>query len=139
MLYFQYIQKINMEQNNKKTILVVEDEAPMRRLMTEALTEGGFDVIQAEDGKSGLAMALEKHPDLILLDLILPELDGMTVMQKLRHDVWGKAVPIILLTNLSANDHIMRGVVNDEPAHYLIKTNLTVQDVVEKVKSVLGA
>ena len=126
-----------MENQTSKKVLVIEDEAPMSRLLGEALEEAGFVVLQADDGQTGLETALREHPDLILLDVILPELDGMTVMKRLRDDEWGKTARVILLTNLSANDQIMKGIVRDEPSFYLVKTNWTVQDVIDRVKQAL--
>ena len=84
-----------------------------------------------------LAHALKDRPDLILLDLIMPKMDGMTVMNKLRQDEWGKTVPIIILTNLNMDDKIMRGVSKDEPAYYLMKAEVKLEDIVAKVREVL--
>jgi len=122
-----------------KKILIVEDEAPLLRALVDKFTLEGFETIAAEDGKSGITIALKEHPDIILLDLLLPKMDGVTVMKKIREDAWGKHVPIIVLTNVSGDDKIMREVLKNEPAYYLIKTDWRLLDsVVEKVKERLG-
>lgn len=121
---------------NKK-ILVVEDEEAMRKAITAKLVREGFDVLGASDGEAGLQVAAEEHPDLVLLDLVLPKMTGMEVMQKLRDGEKTADIPIIILTNLSAGESITRGVVKNEPSYYLVKTDWTLDDVVQKVKEVL--
>lgn len=116
-----------------KTILVVEDEKLILQALESKLSHEGFCVLQAADGEMGLSVALEKHPDLILLDIVMPKMDGMTMLGKLREDDWGKTVPIIVLTNLADDAKIsqsMRSNVFD----YLIKTDWKIDDVVRKVK-----
>ena len=128
-------------ENKKNTILVVEDEAVLRQTITDNLIDAGFDVLQAEDGVEGLLTAISSHPDLILLDILMPRMDGLTMMQKLRvQDEYGKKVPIILLTVLSPDEEkVMKRVTEDEPAYYLVKTNWKISDVIEKIKERLGA
>ena len=122
-----------------KKILIIEDEDTVLKTLREKFEKENFEVILAKDGDEGLKMALEARPDLILLDIIMPRMDGMTMMKRLREtNAWGKNVPIILLTNLNADDRIIRGVTEDEPAYYLVKTNWTLDEVVEKVRNRLG-
>ncbi|OGH69013.1 MAG: hypothetical protein A3D53_03865 [Candidatus Magasanikbacteria bacterium RIFCSPHIGHO2_02_FULL_45_10] len=121
-----------------KKILVVEDEPDMRQALVESLRYEGFDVLQAANGVEGLEEALARRPDLIILDILMPKMDGMEMMKKLRQsDSWGRKVPIILLTNLSADDKIMQGIVEDEPSYYLIKSDWKIPDVIEKVREIL--
>lgn len=126
----------------KKTplkILIVEDELAMLKLLVITLTDEGFEVVTAMDGVQGLKNAEVHHPDLILLDIVLPEMDGITMMKKLRAESeWGKKVPIIILTNLNADDTIMKAVTENEPSYYLVKTNWKPDDVVRKVRERLG-
>lgn len=123
---------------DKKAILVVDDEAPVTKALSDKLTREGFDVLVAKDGEQGLKMSLEKNPDLILLDIIMPRMDGMTMLAKLREDERGKTIPVIILTNLNADDAVTRGVVRDTPAYYLVKTDWTIDEVVRKVRERLG-
>lgn len=121
--------------NQPKKVLIVEDETALREALVDKLTREGFDALEAKDGEEGLKIALKEHPGLILLDIIMPKMDGMTMMKKLREDEWGKGVPIILLTNLSATEEkIIKGIVENEPSYYLVKSDWKIEDVVKKVK-----
>lgn len=121
-----------------KKILIVDDDATLRTMYEGRFTSGGFAVITAGDGEEGLTRALEEHPDLLLLDINMPKMDGLAMMKKVRLDVWGKTVPIILLTNLETNDKILRGVVESEPSFYLLKDQVDPEHVFDKVTEVLG-
>lgn len=126
-----------MTDKNNKTILIVEDEEDLREALIDKLRREGFLPLGAKDGEEGLKLALKEHPDLILLDIVMPKMDGMTMMKKLREDNWGKNVSIILLTNLSATEEIVTGIVEDRPFYYLVKSDWKINDVIEKVKEVL--
>lgn len=119
-----------------KTILVIEDEKPILAALTAKLSHEGFSVLEATDGEMGLSAALEKHPDLILLDIVMPKMDGMTMLSKLRQDDWGKSVPILVLTNLSDEARINQSISNNV-FDYLIKTDWKLEDVVSKVRETL--
>lgn len=125
-------------ENNNKTVLIVEDHVPVRTALAEKLTKEGFTTLEAKDGEEGLAMALDKKPGLILLDLIMPRMSGMAMLEKLRKEgEWGKSVPVVILTNLNPDDKIMREVVETEPAYYLVKADWKIEDVVKKVKEMM--
>ena len=96
----------------------------------------GFSILEAKNGEEGLALALKNQPDIILLDIVMPKMDGMTMLKRLREDgEWGKTVPVILLTNLtSADEGRIRDVTELEPAYYLVKTHWTLEDIVAKVR-----
>ncbi|MFA6271821.1 MAG: response regulator [Patescibacteria group bacterium] len=123
--------------NNIKKILVVEDEEPIRKVLASALKElKSCDIIEAKDGQDGLELAIIEHPDLILLDLIMPKLAGKQVCEKLRADMWGKDVKIIILTNLDSKaekEDLEKLNVSD----YLVKSSYKLEEVVEKVKNIL--
>ncbi len=123
-----------MAEANKK-ILIVEDEELMLKTLVERFNKEGYQVLAAPDGEIGLKMALDEQPDIILLDIVLPKVDGMTLMRRVREtNLWGKEVPIILLTNLNADDNITEAVTKEKPAYYLVKTDWTMDKIVEKVK-----
>jgi DNA-binding response OmpR family regulator len=125
--------------NNKKKILIVEDEKAVLKALVEKFESEGFFVIVAENGEDGLAIALERKPDVVLLDLIMPKKTGLQMMHELRHSSdYGKKVPIIILTNLSANDQISAEISEEEPSYYLVKADWKIDDVVQKVKETLG-
>ena len=115
-----------------KTILIVEDEVSLLNALRDKLTRENFAVLEAKNGEEGLEIALREHPDLILLDLIMPVMDGMTMLKKLRHDSWGTKVSVIILTNLSdAEGSLMRSIGSLD---YIVKSNWKLEDVVAKVR-----
>ena len=126
--------------DDKKTILIVEDEPALLKVYADGLTEEGFRIVRARNGQEGMEVALREKPALILLDILMPVMDGLTMMKKLREDhLWGKTVPIILLTNLSASEEeIMKAITKYEPAYYLVKSDYTLQGVVEKIQERLA-
>lgn len=120
----------------KQTILVVEDEVALRGIICKKLALEEFVAREAGDGEEGLEIALNEHPDLILLDIIMPVMDGMTMIKRLRVDAWGKTVKIILLTNLSDSKKVAEAVgygVRD----YIVKSDWKMEQIVVKVKSML--
>ena len=96
----------------------------------------GFYAIGASNGEEGLEKALKTHPDVILLDIIMPILNGWEMLKKLREDEWGKGAKVIMLTVIENTEAIARAV-EDNSLAYLIKTNESMDDVVEKVKTML--
>ncbi len=122
----------------KKTILFVEDEEIILKVYADELRDEGFLVITAKNGKEGVDMALSSHPDLILLDLLMPVMDGMTALKKIREDAWGQKVPVIILTNLSATkEQLVEDMITHKPMHYLIKSDWKLHDVVKKIEEIL--
>ncbi len=127
---------MDKKSEDEKTILVVEDDQSLLVALTDKFTREKFSVLQAKNGKEGLVVALKERPDLILLDIVMPVMDGMTMLKKLREaNEWGKTVPVILLTNLTSDDEErMRDITELTPTYYLIKTDWKIEDVVEKVR-----
>jgi DNA-binding response OmpR family regulator len=117
---------------NKK-ILIVEDDLQLQGVLRDRLSHEGFDVLEAGNGKDGLGLALSSHPDLILLDLIMPVMDGLTMANQLRLDDWGRDVPVIILTNLSDNEKISEALKNGV-FDFLVKSDWKLEDLVAKVK-----
>lgn len=122
----------------QKRILIADDEKMLREALIEKFEHEGFATYSASDGKEALRLALDHHPDILLLDIIMPEMNGMKVLEKIREDEWGKNVPVIMLTNLGPDDEVTDKITRDEPAFYLVKANTEIDEVVEKVKEVLG-
>lgn len=122
-----------------KRILIIEDEEMLLNALEEKLSSSDFTVLRAKDGQEGLKMALQEHPDLILLDIMMPKMDGLALLGKLREDEWGKKVPVIMLTNLSPDsDPTLKAVIDNQPAYYLIKSDVKLEDVVEKANELLS-
>ena len=122
---------------NKIKILLAEDEEELRLAVATELKNNGFEVIEAKNGLEALEAAQTQKPDLVLLDIVMPEMDGMTVLKKIRENDEIKDLSIIMLTNLGTNDQIMEGVVRDTPAYYLVKSDWKMEDIVKMVKEVL--
>jgi DNA-binding response OmpR family regulator len=84
--------------DDRCAVLVVEDDAPLRRMISIFLRAAGYRVCVAEDGSSGLALARDERPDLVLLDLMLPGLDGWEVLRRIKDDARTAAIPVLVLT-----------------------------------------
>lgn len=117
-------------------ILIVEDDKFLRELISQKIGAEGYEVIGATDGEEGLKVAGETHPDLILLDLILPTMDGFEVLQKLKGQELTKAIPVIVLSNLGQKEDIDKGM-QLGAVDYMIKAHFTPKEIVEKIKSIL--
>jgi CheY-like chemotaxis protein len=124
-------------EKNAHTILVVEDEAPTALALGDKLAHEGYTVLKAVNGKEGLDMALAGHPDLILADLKLPEMDGMEMIRRIRADNWGRDAKIIILSNMSDVSKIEEAMVHGT-FHYMIKGDASMVDILEKVRSQLA-
>ncbi|OGZ19159.1 MAG: hypothetical protein A2Z68_01040 [Candidatus Nealsonbacteria bacterium RBG_13_38_11] len=120
-----------------KTILFVEDEFTLQKTLGEVLRKEGYLVVSALDGEIGLRMAKEKKPDLILLDLILPKMNGFEVLKKIKEDEEIKDVPIIVLTNLESMEDIQKAL-ELGAATYLVKANYGLEEVLEKIKKTIN-
>lgn len=122
----------------KYKVAVIDEDEIMSKSLVGELEDAGFETVVAFDGEQGLRLALSEEPDIILLDISMPKMDGMTMLTKLRESgEFGKQVLVILLTNLNADDQIMSGVVKNEPSYYLVKSSYTVADIVAKIKDCL--
>ncbi len=126
------------EKGQKKTVLIVDDEAAVRKPLGDELQFRGFLVLEAADGQEGLRLALEKKPNLILLDIAMPKMTGLEVIQELRKDAWGKRVPVIFITQLPPDDAILKEIISSEPSYYLMKSDWTIDDMVQRVEETLG-
>lgn len=119
-----------------KKILIVEDEQALTLALNEKLTREGFELVNAGNGEDGLRLALKERPDLILLDIIMPRMDGITMLKKLREDKWGKTVEVIILTNLSDIAKVQEAL-EQGTTDYLVKSDWKIEDVVARVKEKL--
>ncbi len=119
-----------------KRILLVEDEEMLSNMYQIKFQNDGFVLLKATNGEEGLQMADKEKPDFILLDVIMPKMDGFTVLKKLKENPNTKNIPVLLLTNLGQDEDVKKG--NELGAvGYLVKANITPSEVVAKVKSLL--
>lgn len=117
----------------QKTVLVVEDDALISEALGEGLKRAGIKVLFAADGQAGLKAALAKRPDHILLDLMMPKMNGHEMLERLRQDDWGAKVPVTVLTN--AADTLDVFLVTRQPyTNYAIKSSMKLEDIVKIVK-----
>ncbi|MEK7642656.1 MAG: response regulator [Patescibacteria group bacterium] len=122
--------------NNKNTILIVDDDTNLRTILFDKLTLDGFNVDSAHNGKEGLEKALATHPDLIILDVLMPVMNGWEMLRKLRLDDWGKNAKVTMLTVLEDADAIAQAMEGGS-FNYLVKTNEGIADIVDNVKNTL--
>ena len=117
-----------------KTILIIEDEETISSMYKAKLEESGkFKVLTAYDGVSGLEAARKEKPDIVMLDVILPQIDGFSVLAELKKKDSTKKIPVIMLTNLGTDEDKEKGK-KLGAADYLVKANLTPAQVEEKIK-----
>lgn len=122
-----------MGENNKEKIMIVEDDSFVMDIYRTKLEQEGFEVIEAINGVEAMKKLQNAEPNLILLDIIMPYMDGLEVLKKIKEDERLKNIPVILLTNLSQKDEVTKGLglgAND----YLIKSHFTPSEVLEKIK-----
>lgn len=121
-----------------KKILIVEDELAYLKLLNDQLTARGYKVVQAVDGEKGLELAVKEEPDLILLDIRMPLMDGMSMLKLLRREEIGKKTKVIILTNVEPDDKIISQVVHDEPSYYFVKSDIKFDDLIKKIEEELA-
>ena len=126
-----------MESSKNKILLITEDEPALRYVLRDKLSNIGFKVFEAADGEEGLAVALKERPDLILLDLLMPKMDGISMLKKLREDEWGKKVKVLVLTNLEDTNKISEAIEHGAE-EYLVKSDWTIESIVSKVREKFG-
>jgi CheY-like chemotaxis protein len=119
-------------------VLFIEDDAFLSSLVSGKLIESGFSVVAAGTGHDGLAKAKTEKPQLILLDIMLPDMGGFEILEKLKADPETHPIPVIILSNLGGRDEIERGIALGATS-YLIKSNILPHEVAEMVQSQISA
>ncbi|KPJ73261.1 hypothetical protein AMJ48_02245 [Parcubacteria bacterium DG_74_1] len=119
-----------------KKILIVEDDKFLRELIVQKLIKEGYETSEAIDGEQGIKKVKEEKPDLVLLDLILPGIDGFEVLSQKKEDPNIAKIPVIVLSNLGQKEDVERGL-KLGAVDYLIKAHFTPGEIIEKIKNVL--
>ena len=119
-----------------KTILFIEDESALQKTFGDLLEDKGYRLISALDGEIGLALAKKEKPDLILLDIVLPKINGLEVLGKLKDDPETKAIPIIILTNLEGINNVGKALELGATT-YLVKAQYSLDEILEKIEKAL--
>jgi len=129
-----------MKKNKKQyTVLIIDDDENVLDIYSLKFENAGHSVLLAGNGKDGLEIAFNKKPDIILLDVQMPDMRGTEVLERIRKDAWGKTVPVIMLTNLQADSkEIIQSMVVSKPDFYLIKADWEPKEVLEKVEEILS-
>jgi DNA-binding response OmpR family regulator len=121
---------------NKQLLLVVEDNHPLANVLHDHLTNEGFSLLEARNGRDGLALALKKHPDLIMLDILMPVMDGISMLKQLREDEWGRSAKVLVLTNLTGpidmTEAAKLGV-----SEYYTKSNIKLSELTNRIKKMV--
>lgn len=121
-----------------KTILLIEDDPAMVLMYKTAFAMGGLSIEMAKNGREGFDLAKKLHPDVIVSDIMMPDTDGIELVQQLKADNDLKDIPVIMLTNLSANENTEKKLLDLGVSGYMIKTDYEPQEVVALVKQVMG-
>ncbi|HCM36618.1 MAG: hypothetical protein A3J30_01810 [Candidatus Wildermuthbacteria bacterium RIFCSPLOWO2_02_FULL_47_9c] len=117
-------------------ILLIEDDKFLRELIIQKLGKEGYEVVEAAEGETGLAKMKEEKPNLVLLDLILPGIDGFEVLSRIKKDPSLVQIPVIILSNLGQRDDMEKGIALGA-RDYLIKAHFTPGEIVEKIRATL--
>ena len=118
----------------KRKVLIIEDDLALQGLYEKILSDADIDTLAASTGEEGVNLALKHHPDVILVDVMLPDFSGHDVVKKIRNDSWGKDATVIFLTNRSDAESISTAI-GQGSDEYLIKAHVSNQELLNKVRS----
>jgi DNA-binding response OmpR family regulator len=121
-----------------KRILLAEDDRFLRRAAEARLRQQGFEVLTATDGEEALRVARAERPDLVLLDVVIPRLQGFDVLKALKRDAVTSRIPVIVLSNLGQERDVEQAIALGAEA-YLVKAHLSLQDLVQKIDATLAS
>lgn len=124
--------------DKKIKIVLVEDDKFLSKMYQSKLSMEGMEVKAAYDGEEGIEMVKKEKPDIVLLDIVLPKIEGWDVLKAIKDDLETKDIPVIILSNLGQEDDVRKGQ-SYGAADYLIKAHFVPREVIEKIKSVLEA
>ncbi len=119
-----------------KTILCVDDEPTQLMLLRLALTRAGYRVLEAADGQRGIEMAIENKPSLVIMDLMMPVMDGATAIWHIKQNTTTRDIPILILSAYTRGDQAKRAM--DAGAAELVSKSLILTELIDKVKSYVG-
>ena len=120
----------------ERKILIIEDDKFLAQLLAKKLSQENFQSLITPTGEEGLKRIEEESFDLVILDLLLPEMDGFEVLEKIKKNEKIKHIPVLILSNLGQKEEIKRGL-ELGATDYLVKANFTPNEIIEKVKTIL--
>ena len=121
----------------KKTVLIIEDDKALRKVLCDKIHSEGWNVFEAPDGREGLSSAIQNHPDVILLDLMLPQMDGISLLEELRKDEWGIGAKVLIMSNLVKGAALLEQVKKYHAADFIEKADMSLDIIVEKIRKLL--
>lgn len=121
----------------KKKIALLDDDEVLARLTVGELTKAGFAVAHASDGEKGWELVQKELPDLVLLDIVMPKLDGIGVLKKIKEDEKTKNIPVVMLTNLDDTEKVAEAMQLGARS-YLVKTDWKISDVIKKIEEIFS-
>jgi len=119
-----------------KKIVIIEDDKFLRELISKKLSDAGYEVLEAIDGEEGIKRVKESKPDLVLLDLILPGIDGFEVLSQIKQGPLFSDLPVIILSNLGQKEDVEKGL-KLGAVDFLVKAHFTPGEIIEKIKKIL--
>lgn len=130
-----------MEEKNKEMthpyVLLVEDDSFLRMLLLKKFTGEGFEVVEATDGKEGMQKMIERKPDVVLLDILLPDINGFDVLEYMRGSEGLQDVPVLIISNLGSPNDFERSKKLGADG-FLIKANVSTTEIVNKTREILS-
>ena len=120
-----------------KKIVVAEDEPILLRALNIELLAAGYEVLSATTGKAALEVIKKERPALVLLDILMPEIDGFGVLENLQHDSELKKIPVIILSNLGQDEEVKKGLSLGAKDYY-VKASTDLETITQKIKELLG-
>lgn len=122
--------------HSSKKILIIEDDSQLRAALADKFSGEGFNVMQAASGAEGLPIALSEHPDLVLLDVMMPKVDGLTLLKQMRQDAWGKSAVVLVLTNSDDFGTVLK-TMQEHVSVYLSKSESSLEKIVSESKALM--
>jgi DNA-binding response OmpR family regulator len=119
-----------------KKILIIEDDKFLRKVITQKIVKEGYEIAEAIDGEKGFEVAKAEKPDIILLDLILPGMDGFEVLARLKSDQETVKIPVIILSNLGQKEDAEKGL-KMGAVDYLVKAHFTPSEIISRIEGIL--
>ena len=125
--------------NKTTSVLIAEDEEPLRKILAQSFQAAGFETLEAVDGEQALDLALKEQPTVTILDIMMPKMNGLDTLKKIRLDpAWGKDALVIMLTNLTADNKILKELSTTSPSYYFVKSEMEPDQLIQKVKEILS-
>ena len=120
------------------TILIVDDDATISSILAEVFRKEGFSVFTAGDGRAGLNLAYSMRPDLIIMDIVMPRMNGLEAIKELRGSDWGKNIVVVVLTNFSSTSNISKAL-EGRISDFIDKSQVELSEIVSRIKNLLSS